>query len=205
MQLSPTQVRRAAAHLRRADPVMAAIVHRVGPCGMRLHLGGTTYWYLSRAILRQQISGHAAAAIERRIRDRFRGALRPEHALRASDAELRALGLSRQKASYLRDLAAKASDGLPLGRLARMKDERVIETLTAVKGIGRWTVEMLLMFRLGRPDVLPDGDLGIQNAIHRAYGLRRRPTPERVKKIGAPWAPYRSVASWYLWRSLDAE
>ena len=203
MQLSPTQVRRAAAHLRRADPVMAAIVRRVGPCRMRLHLGGTTYWYLSRAILRQQISGHAAAAIERRIRDRFRGALRPEHALGASDAELRALGLSRQKASYLRDLAAKACDGLPLGRLARMKDERVIETLTAVKGIGRWTVEMLLMFRLGRPDVLPTGDYGIRKAMQVAYRMRALPKPDRMRRIAEPWRPHRTVASWYLWRSLE--
>ena len=182
---------------------MAAIVRRVGLCRMRLHRGGTTYWYLSRAILRQQISGHAAAAIERRISDRFRGALRPEHVLGAADGELRALGLSRQKASYLGDLAKKANDGLPLGGLARMKDERVIETLTAVKGIGRWTAEMLLMFRLGRPDVLPTGDHGIRKAMQVAYRMRALPKPERMRKIAEPWRPYRSVAAWYLWRIHD--
>jgi 3-methyladenine DNA glycosylase/8-oxoguanine DNA glycosylase len=204
MLLDPAVRRRAVAHLRRAEPVMAAIVRRVGPCRMPLHRGGTTYWYLTRAILRQQISGHAAAAIERRISERFEGALRPELVLQATDAELRALGLSRQKASYLRDLAAKANDGLPLGGLARMNEERVIETLTAVKGIGRWTAEMLLMFRLGRPDVLPTGDYGIRKAMQVAYRMRALPKPDRMRKIAEPWRPYRTIASWYLWRSLDS-
>lgn len=204
MQLSPALLRRAAAHLRGADPVMAALVRRVGPCRLRLHRGGTAYWYLARAILRQQISGHAADAIERRLRGHFKGPLRPGHVLRATDGELRALGLSRQKASYLRDLAAKASDGLPLGRLARMQDERLVETLTAVKGIGRWTVEMLLMFRLGRTDVLPTGDYGIRKAMQAAYRMRALPKPERMRKVAEPWRPYRTVASWYLWRSLDS-
>lgn len=203
MQPSPAQLRRAAEHLRRVDPVMAAIVSRVGPCRMRLHRGGTDYWYLSRAILRQQISGYAAAAIERRISERFQGALRPEHVLGAADAELRALGLSRQKASYLRDLSARASDGLPLGRLARMREERLIETLTVVRGIGRWTVEMLLMFRLGRPDVLPTGDYGIRKAMQLAYRMRALPKPDRMHKIAAAWRPYRTIACWYLWRSLE--
>src|SRR5262245_17566451 len=137
------ELRRAAAHLRRADPVLAEIVRRVGPCRLELHRGGDAYWYLSRAILRQQISGHAAAAIERRILERFRGTLRPEHVLGASDAELRAVGLSRQKAAYLRDLSTRARDGLRLHRLDRLEDERLVETLTVVKGVGRWTVETL--------------------------------------------------------------
>jgi DNA-3-methyladenine glycosylase II len=203
MPLSPAQLRRAAAHLRRSDAVMAAIVRRVGPCRLRPHRGGTTYWYLARAILRQQISGMAAAAIERRIVERFGAAPTPGHFLAASDAELRALGLSRQKASYLRDLAAKANAGLPLDRLARMKDERVIEVVTSVKGIGRWTADMLLMFRIGRHDVLPTGDYGIQKAMQKAYGMRGLPKPARMLRVAEPWQPYRTIASWYLWRSLE--
>ena len=196
-------MRRARAHLVRADPVLAEIVKKVGPCRLTLHRGGDAYWYLSRAILRQQISGYAAAAIERRIRERFLGTLKPEHVLSASDAELRALGLSRQKASYLRDLSTRARDGLRLHRLGRMRDERLIETLTVVKGIGRWTVEMLLIFRFGRPDVLPVADYGIQKAMQRAYRMRTLPKPERMRKIAESWRPYRSIACWYLWRSLD--
>jgi 3-methyladenine DNA glycosylase/8-oxoguanine DNA glycosylase len=202
--LLPSAVRsRAAAHLKRADPVMAAIVRRVGPCRMSLHRQGTTYWHLMRAILHQQISGHAAAAIERRIRERFSGEPLPGDILGATDAELRALGLSRQKASYLRDLSAKANDGLPLGRLARMSEERLVETVTAVKGIGRWTAEMLMMFRQGRPDILPTADYGIRKAMQVAYRMRALPKPERMRKIAEPWRPYRSIACWYLWRSLE--
>ena len=203
MRRRTAELRRAAAHLRRADPVLAGIVEKVGPCTLELHRGGDAYWYLSRAILRQQISGHAAAAIERRIRERFKGTLKPDHVLAASDAELRALGLSRQKAGYLRDLSQRARDGLRLRRLGRLKDETLVETLTVVKGVGRWTVEMLLIFRFGRPDVLPVADYGIQKAMQRAYGLRKLPKPDRMRKIAEPWKPYRSIACWYLWRSLE--
>jgi DNA-3-methyladenine glycosylase II len=203
MRRRTTELRRATAHLVRADPVLAEIVKKVGPCRLTLHRGGDAYWYLSRAILRQQISGYAAAAIERRIRERFDGTLKPEHVLGASDAELRGLGLSRQKASYLRDLSTRARDGLRLHRLGRMRDERLIETLTVVKGIGRWTVEMLLIFRFGRPDVLPVADYGIQKAMQRAYRMRKLPKPDRMRKLAESWRPYRSIACWYLWRSLD--
>jgi 3-methyladenine DNA glycosylase/8-oxoguanine DNA glycosylase len=123
--------------------------------------------------------------------------------LGASDEDLRGLGLSRQKARYLRDLAEKTEDGLPFGRLSRLSDEEVIETLTVVKGIGRWTAEMYLMFRLGRPDVLPVADLGIRAAMKRAYRMRAMPKPERMRRVAAPWRPYRTVACWYLWRSVD--
>jgi DNA-3-methyladenine glycosylase II len=197
------ELRRATAHLRRADPVLAEIVERVGPCTLELHRGGDAYWYLARAILRQQISGHAAAAIERRIRGRFKGTLKPDHVLGASDVELRALGLSRQKAGYLRDLSARAKDGLRLQRLGRMRDERLVETLTVVRGIGRWTVEMLMIFRFGRPDVLPVADYGVQKAMQRAYRMRKLPKPDRMRRIAEAWRPYRSIACWYLWRSLD--
>jgi DNA-3-methyladenine glycosylase II len=121
-----------------------------------------------------------------------------------SDATLRAAGLSRQKLTYLKDLATRVSAGdVPIETLHALSDDAVIDALVQVKGIGRWTAQMFLMFRLGRPDVLPERDLGIQNAIRRAYRLRKRPLPARVAKIGAPWAPYRTVASWYLWRSLE--
>jgi DNA-3-methyladenine glycosylase II len=203
MGLSQAQLRKAAAHVARADPVMAKIVRAVGPCRLPQHRGGSSYWYLTRAILRQQISGFAADAIERRIKTRFPGRLRPEHVLEANDAELRALGLSRQKAGYLRDLAARAKAGLRLHGLGRIADEKLVETLTVVKGIGRWTVEMLLIFRLGRPDVLPVGDYGIQKAMQLAYRMRKLPKPDRMRKLAEPWRPYRSVACWYLWRSLE--
>ncbi len=205
MLLATAVRRRAAAHLQSADAVMAAIVRKVGPCRMQIHRAGTTYWYLTRAILRQQISGHAAAAIERRISAHFGSTPRPEDVLRATDAELRALGLSRQKASYLRDLSARANDGLPLDRLSRMSEERLVETVTAVKGIGRWTAEMLMMFRQGRPDILPTGDYGIRKAMQVAYRMRALPKPARMHKVAECWRPYRTVACWYLWRSLDAK
>jgi DNA-3-methyladenine glycosylase II len=128
----------------------------------------------------------------------------PHELASTPDEQLRGVGLSRQKLSYLKDLAARvASSELAIETLHDLPDDEVIETLVRVKGVGRWTAQMFLMFRLGRPDVLPELDLGIQNAVQRAYRLRKRPTPERVRKIGAPWAPYRTVASWYLWRSLE--
>ena len=121
-----------------------------------------------------------------------------------SDEQLRAVGLSRQKIGYLRDLSSKVQDGtLPLDAVHSMADDDLIEHLVQVKGIGRWTAQMFLMFRLGRPDVLPELDLGIQNAIKRAYRKRKRPAPKDVKRIGAKWSPHSSIASWYLWRSLE--
>jgi DNA-3-methyladenine glycosylase II len=128
----------------------------------------------------------------------------PRFALAASDESLRGAGLSRQKTAYLRDLSLKVSSGeLPLEEVESMEDDDLINHLVQVKGIGRWTAQMFLMFRLGRPDVLPELDLGIQNAIRRAYRMRKRPTPKQVKRIGAKWSPHSSVASWYLWRSLE--
>jgi DNA-3-methyladenine glycosylase II len=166
--------------------------------------GGSAFAYLARAILAQQISTAAARSIGQRMTDRWGWPWRPEQVLAASDEEMRALGLSRQKASYLRDLAAHTKNGLPLHRLSRMSDERVIETLTVVKGIGRWTAEMYLMFRLGRGDVLPVDDLGIRSAMRRAYGMRGLPKKERMRRIAEAWRPYRSIACFYLWTSLDS-
>jgi DNA-3-methyladenine glycosylase II len=128
----------------------------------------------------------------------------PHELAATADERLRGAGLSRQKLSYLKDLATRVVENdVPIDTLHELPDDAIIDLLVRVKGVGRWTAQMFLMFRLGRPDVLPDLDLGIQKAIQRAYGLRKRPGPARVLKIGAPWAPYRTVASWYLWRSLE--
>jgi DNA-3-methyladenine glycosylase II len=197
--------REAIRHLRRADKVLAGLIDRVGPYGFTRRERGTHFAALVRTIVYQQLSGKAASTILGRLHDVYGGrAPTAAQLLATPDAQLRAAGISTQKASYLRDLAARVNDGrLPVSRLGRLPDDGVMEALVSVKGIGVWTAQIFLMFRLGRPDILPDGDLGIQNAIHRAYGLRRRPTPERVRRIGAAWAPHRSVASWYLWKSID--
>lgn len=132
--------------------------------------------------------------------------LTPAALLALSDEQMRAVGMSRQKITYFRDLSEKALNGIvPLDALDSMSDEEVIVALTTIKGIGRWSAEMFLMFRLHRPNVLPVDDLGIVNAIKNVYRLRKRPTAERIRKIGEAWQPYRSVACWYLWRSLDNE
>lgn len=186
---------------------MARVVAQVGPYRNEPHRFGTHFEALVRTIVYQQLSGKAASTILGRLYDVYGGrAPTAAQMLSTSDAALRGAGISNQKASYLRDLASRVEDGrLPVRQLGRLPDATAIEVLTGVKGIGVWTAQIFLMFRLGRPDVLPDGDLGIQNAVQRAYGLRRRPTPERVRKLGAAWAPHRTAASWYLWRSLDAD
>lgn len=197
--------REAIRHLRRTDRVLAGLIDRVGPCTFEPGGGGSHFAALTRTIVYQQLSGKAAATILGRVHALYGNrAPTARELLETPDDALRAAGVSAQKLSYLRDLAKRVEDGrLPIKRLGRLDDERVAEVLTGVKGIGTWSAQIFLMFRLGRPDVLPNGDLGIQNAIMRAYGLRKRPSPERVKRIGVPWAPYRSIASWYLWRSLD--
>lgn len=185
--------------------MLGGIIDRVGPCRLEARRTGTHYDALVRSIVFQQLSGKAARTIHERFRAIYpRRRPRPELVLATSDTVLRAAGLSRQKIGYLRDLSARVADrSLPLAHLGRLPDDAIIEHLVQVKGIGRWTVQMFLMFRLGRPDVLPELDLGVQNAIQRAYGLRKRPTPKEVLRIGEPWRPYASVASWYLWRSLE--
>lgn len=200
-------VEQAVRHLRKADPALARVIARVGRCRFSRRETGSHFAALTRAIVFQQLSGKAAATILGRLHGLYGGrAPTPRELIATSDESLRSVGISPQKTKYLRDLAAHVDDGrLPTARLGRLSDERIMEALIGVKGIGRWTAQVFLMFRLNRPDVLPEGDLGIQKAIQRAYGLRRMPTPERVMKIGEPWAPYRSIASWYLWRSLDAD
>jgi DNA-3-methyladenine glycosylase II len=197
--------RRALHHLRRADPVMARVIAKVGPCRFGPITDHTHFYHLCRAIVYQQLSTRAAATIHGRFVALFpTSPPRPGDVAAAEDAPLRAAGLSRQKAAYIRDLASKVHDGsLALERIASLPDDEVIAALTQVKGIGKWSAQMFLMFRLGRPDVLPDLDLGIQKAVKLAYGLRSHPSPKRVLKIGKPWSPYATIASWYLWRSLD--
>jgi DNA-3-methyladenine glycosylase II len=204
MQPDAALLRRASAHLRRADPVMAALVARVGPCRLKVDARTRPFAALVESILYQQITGKAAATIHRRLCDLVGGRVPcPEDFPGLSDAELRGAGLSRQKITYLRDLAARTRDGLPLGRMRRLQDEDVIDALIAVKGIGRWTAEMFLIFRLGRLDVLPVDDYGVRKAMQRAYRMRKLPTADRMRRVAEPWRPYRSLASWYLWRSLD--
>jgi DNA-3-methyladenine glycosylase II len=197
--------RAALAHLRRVDPILAGIITRVGTPPPPPRRTGTHYDALVRAIVYQQLSGKAAGTIHRRFRELYPNRKPRAHlVLATSDEALRGAGLSRQKVGYLRDLSARVADGsLPLAHLGRLSDDEVIAHLIEVKGIGRWTVQMFLMFRLGRPDVLPELDLGIQNALHRAYSLKKRPTPKEVLRLGEKWRPHATTACWYLWRSLE--
>jgi len=197
----------AVAHLTRADRVLARLIRRVGPCGLAVRREGTHFDAIARAIVYQQLSGKAAGTILARFREIYGGRTpEPVELLATPDERLRAAGLSRQKIGYLRDLATKVHEGaVPLDGLDDLPDEAVLEALVRIKGVGRWTAQMFLMFRLGRPDVLPELDLGVQRGIQLAYGLSALPRPKDVQRIGAPWAPYRSAAAWYLWRSLDGE
>jgi DNA-3-methyladenine glycosylase II len=194
-------------HLRRVDPVLATVIDRVGPCRLEPRREGTHFDALVRSIVYQQLSGKAASTILGRVHGLYGDrSPAPAELLATSDETLRAAGLSRQKLSYLKDLAAKVESGVvPLAAdvIDHLGDDEIIDRLVQVKGIGRWTVHMFLIFRLGRPDVLPELDLGIQNAIRRAYRLRKQPGPKDVKRIGKSWTPHASVASWYLWRSLE--
>ena len=206
MLIDATALRAATRHLARSDAVIAAIVGRVGRCRFEIDRGGGPYASLVEAILYQQLAGSAAVAIFGRLRERMgRRHARPEDIAALSDLELRKVGLSRQKIGYLRDLTVRVQDGLALHRVHRMDDDGAIDTLTQVKGVGRWTAQMYLMFRLGRLDVLPVDDYGVRKAMQKAYRMRQLPKPVRMERIAEAWRPYRSVACWYLWRSLDTK
>jgi len=195
-------MRKAVNHLKKSDPVLRAIIERVGPCRMQFSLA--EFHSLAEAIVYQQLNGKAALTIFKRFSALAGEPLTPEGILKLSDEQLRAVGLSKQKSAHLKDLAVKTRDGLlNFARLPDMSDEEVIKHLTQVKGIGVWTAHMFLMFSLRRPDVLPTGDYGVQAAIRKHYKKRKLPKPHIMEKIAKPWAPYRSVACWYLWRSLD--
>jgi DNA-3-methyladenine glycosylase II len=199
-----TVARRARAHLRKVDPVLARVMESVGPYRPADRTTGSHFGALIRAIVFQQLSGKAANTIHTRFLDLYPDrSPTPRDIIATPDEQLRAVGLSRQKIGYLRDLAAKVDSGaLPLEHVDAMADAELIEHLIQVKGIGKWTAQMFLMFKLGRADVLPDLDLGIQNAIKRAY-RKKKCAPQDVLRIGAKWSPYSSIACWYLWRSLD--
>jgi DNA-3-methyladenine glycosylase II len=200
-----TDYARARRHLSRRDPVIRDLMRTHGKCGLADAQHGDPFGALMKAIVSQQLSTKAADTIFKRLTALFDGAPTPLALAAITDTQLRGVGLSTQKLKYMRDLGTKVQDGaLPLHTLDAMDDEDVILALTQVKGIGRWTAEMFLMFRLHRPDVLPVDDLGIVKAVQKAYGLRKTPSADRLHKIGDAWRPYRSVACWYLWRSLNA-
>jgi len=192
--------------LRNADARLAKLIERVGAYGISKQTTRTTFEALARSIVYQQLSGKAAATIFGRVIDAVGGTLTPDAILRASDKTLRGAGLSRSKMLSIRDLAEKTIGGkIPsISRLLKMDDEKIIETLTEVRGIGRWSVEMLLMFRLGRGDILPVSDYGIRKGFMLTFGLSELPTLDALAKHGEKWRPHRTIASWYLWRSLDA-
>ena len=197
-------MRHAVRHLKNADPVLRAIIENVGPC--RMQYDEPRFHGLAEAIVNQQLNGKAALTIFRRFAGLAGDPVTPEGILRLSDEQLRAVGLSKQKSSYLRDLALRTHSGdLQLAHLPDLSDEEVIKHVTQVKGIGEWTAHMFLMFSLRRPNVLPTGDLGIRMAVRKHYNKRKLPKPAQMEKIARPWEPYRSVACWYLWRSLDVK
>lgn len=194
---------KAVRYLTRRDPTMKVVIRRVGPFVLKPQRGG--YRMLVRAILSQQISIAAARTIRERLQAQLPGGRITPHALHAlSDEQLQAAGVSAQKRSYLRDLTERTRDGtVSFRRISRLSDEAAIEELVQVKGIGRWTAQMFLLFSLGRPDVFAPDDLGIRNAMIRLYGLPENPAREQLHEIAAVWQPWRSVGSWYLWRALD--
>jgi DNA-3-methyladenine glycosylase II len=195
-------MRKAINHLKKSDPVLAAIIERIGP--FRMQYGDPTFHTLAESILYQQLNGKAAETIFNRFTAVAGDPVTPQGILKLSDAQMRGVGLSRQKTAYLRDLSEKTKAGLlEFERMTDMSEEEVIAHLTQVKGVGVWTAQMFLMFTLRRPDILPTGDYGVQAAIKKHYKKRKWPKPAAMLKIAKPWVPYRSIASWYLWRSLD--
>jgi DNA-3-methyladenine glycosylase II len=204
LRVREVRMRKAINHLKKADPVLAAIIERIGPC--RMQFSEPTFHSLAEAILYQQLNGKAAVTIFNRFTAVAGDPLTPAGILKLSEAQMRAVGLSKQKTSYLRDLSEKTSAGLlEFERLPELSEQEVIEHLTQVKGVGVWTAHMFLMFSLRRPDILPTGDYGVQAAIKKYYKKRKWPKPAVIEKIAKPWAPYRSIACWYLWKSLDTK
>lgn len=191
-------------HLRRSDPVLGGIIERVGEYAIRFR--DPDFETLVKSIVYQQLSGRVASVIFGRLTAAGGGRLTPENVLKMRPSRMRALGLSTQKTAYIRDLARHTREGrLIFEELSGVSDEEVIERLTQVKGIGVWTAHMFLIFALQRHDILPTGDLGIRNAMRKAYGLAELPTPAEMEAFAAKWRPYCSVASWYLWRSLEPD
>jgi len=223
-------MRKAVLHLKKSDPVMRGIVERIGACKMQF--GEPTFHSLAEAIVYQQLNGKAAVTIFKRFASLAGEPLTPAGILRLTPEQLRSVGLSKQKSSYLFDMSERADRGdLDFSRLSEMSDDEVIEHLTQVKGVGVWTAHMFLMFTLQRPDILPTGDFGIRMAMYKHYLEKRAarngsgsvgngkrlqqlkpkkmkivlPTPDQMQKIAKRWEPYRSIACWYLWQSLDVK
>jgi DNA-3-methyladenine glycosylase II len=197
-------MRKAINHLTKCDPVLRDIIQRVGP--YKIEYGPPEFHSLAEAIVYQQLNGKAAVTIFNRFAELAGNPVTPQGILGLTDAQLRAVGLSKQKSSYLRDMAERAVSGqLDFSKLHELSDEEVIDHLTQVKGVGVWTAQMFLMFTLKRPNVLPTGDFGVQMAIKKHYNKRKTPKPAQMEKIARAWEPYRSVACWYLWRSLDTK
>lgn len=223
-------MRKAILHLKKSDPVMRGIIERIGP--FKMQYGEPTFHSLAEAIIYQQLNGKAALTIFNRFAALAGKPLTPEGILKITPEQMRSVGLSKQKSSYLLDMAERAHKGaLDFSRLSEMSEEEVIEHLTQVKGVGVWTAHMFLMFTLRRPDILPTGDFGIRMAMYKNYLEKRAkrngavvtikvkeksdkkpkkikiilPTPEQMQKIAKRWEPYRSIACWYLWQSLDVK
>jgi DNA-3-methyladenine glycosylase II len=197
-------MRKALAHLKSSDPVLAAIIERVGPYRITYREPG--FGTLVRSIVFQQLNGRAATKIFDRLVQAAGGELTPETLLKMSDAEYRAAGISPQKLRYLRDLAERTASGeIDFARLPSLSDTEVVEHLTRVKGVGVWTAQMFLIFALRRTNIMPTNDLGVLMAIRRHYRKRKLPKPQHVLKLAKNWEPYCSVACWYLWRSVDGQ
>jgi DNA-3-methyladenine glycosylase II len=197
-------MKHAVQHLRKNDPVLSAIIQRVGAYGIEFR--EPEFETLVRSIVYQQLSGRVAKVILDRLVAAVGGEVTPAKILALRPARMRKLGLSTQKTAYIRDLARHTRDGkLVFAELPGLTDQEVIERLTQVKGIGVWTAQMFLMFALRRHDILPTGDLGVRNAIRKAYNLAELPTPAEMEEIARNWRPWCSVASWYLWRSLEGD
>jgi DNA-3-methyladenine glycosylase II len=196
-------------HLRRVDPVMAQLIRRAGPYAVKPERGTGPYEALVQAVAHQQLTGKAARTILGRFYALYGtdGCPEPARLVETPDDALRGCGFSRAKSAALKDIAARSLDGTipPRRALARMKDEAIIERLIEARGVGRWTVEMFLMFTLGRPDVLPVDDYGVRLGYKIAYGKRTLPKPKSLAKLGERWAPFRTTASWYLWRAVDMD
>ena len=202
---APWSVDEALAHLHRVDPALGIVIDRVGEYAAPHR--DDPYAALLRTILFQQLAGAAASAIQRRffaLHPPEDQPPTPQQILELTDEQFRSAGLSRQKMGYMRDLALHVADGrLVFSELPSLADDEVVKRITAVKGLGEWSAHMFLMFHLGRPDVLPVLDLGVRNGMRITYGLPAAPTPKEALVIGAPWAPYRSVGSWYMWRATE--
>lgn len=193
--------------LKEADPILGKVIEQVGVCKLdQVQQSGDLLYSLSRSIIYQQLSTKAATAIHQRFLQLYGSSdqITPEKILNTPDETLRSVGISRPKIIYLKELAKQVGTGLPtLEELSALDDETIVKTLTPIKGIGRWTVEMLLIFRLHRWDVLPVDDLGVRSSIFHFYQLTELPDKKTVERLGQTWKPYRTIASWYLWRGLE--